>query len=86
MDTSVEIHLCVTGRNKAYTPYTTKPSLFLFTSLPFFTLLRQIFPSSLQNISKLHRETVVAWSYEQLHTRVVIIPHLSSSTTLQKQV
>lgn len=42
MDTSVEIHLCVTGKNKAYTPYTTKPNLFLFFSLPFFTLLRQI--------------------------------------------
>lgn len=39
-------------------------------SIALFHTFKTYFPSSLQNISKLH---VVAWSYEQSHTRVAII-------------
>lgn len=48
-----------------------QPLSLLFIAL--FHTFKTYFPSSLQNISKMHVETVVAWSYEQLHTRVAII-------------
>lgn len=51
--------------------YKNQPLSLFFILFPY--TFKTYFQSSLQNISKLQGETIMAWNYQQLHTRTAII-------------